>query len=370
MNKFYKKLSIIFVTVFTIMLGSFTNVLAADSNVNWKTYDDDNTIFTYENLNDWHNGDTRNFLNGGGHVTTDRSKKSSVKFNFIGTKFILKNQCYIGGRNKNINVYIDDKLYNFSAPQQLIDGHAKYYESPELTLGEHSVSIEKAEPYNDGHIFFDIVDIDGELKPYNPSINEKKFILNVEPERNNIHLNESVTANLTIDNIKEIAAEDVRIKYDNTKLKFLGIDEIDRIKLVKLDGKDGELRFILASKGADNVVNAKKALLKLKFQGIAKGEALVDVVKGRVSDGITMENDLTDDQCGQATIIIDDTVIKDVNNSGEFTLLDLAIDARHLGQDPKTLAQYNTDIVENNAIDDDDLLKIGEYMLANSNYKF
>ena len=83
-----------------------------------------------------------------------------------------------------------------------------------------------------------------------------------------------------------------------------------------------------------------------------------------------MEKDLIDDECGQATIIIDDLVVEDdVNHSGEFTLLDLAIDARHLGEDPKTLPQYNTDQVVNGAIDDDDLLKIGEYMLANPNYK-
>ncbi|WML33214.1 Ig-like domain-containing protein [Clostridium sp. OS1-26] len=201
-----------------------------------------------------------------------------------------------------------------------------------------------------------------------PTTTSSGIVLNIEPEKTKIKTTETVSANLVIDNIKEIAAEDVRIKYDNTKLEFLGMDEVDGIKLVKNDTQPGELRVIVASKGADNVVNAKKALLKLNFKGIAAGEALVDVIKGRVSDGITMEKDLTDAECGQATITIED--LKDVNNSGEFTLLDLAIDARHLGKDPKTLTQYNTDIVENNAIDDDDLLKIGEYMLANPNYKF
>jgi len=85
---------------------------------------------------------------------------------------------------------------------------------------------------------------------------------------------------------------------------------------------------------------------------------------------VEMEKDLVDDECGQATIIIDDVVADDVNRSGEFTLLDLAIDGRHLGEDPKTLPQYNTDQVINGAIDKADLIKIGEYMLANPNYKF
>ncbi|OOM77481.1 hypothetical protein CLPUN_22620 [Clostridium puniceum] len=145
------------------------------------------------------------------------------------------------------------------------------------------------------------------------------------------------------------------------------MNEIDGIKLVKPVYKDGELRFILANKGTANITNAKKVLLTLKFQGIASGDALVDITKGKVSDGITMEKDLTDAECGQAIIKIDNTVLKDVNNTGEFTLLDLAIDARHLGEDPTTLTQYNTDQVINGKIDDDDLIKISEYMLANPN---
>lgn len=208
------------------------------------------------------------------------------------------------------------------------------------------------------------------LENANTSQPSQGTILNIEPEKSKIKLNETVSANLTIDNIKDIAAEDVRIKYDNTKLQFLGSTEVDGIKLVKNEQKDGELRFIVASKGVTNVVQAKKVLLKLNFKGIAAGDALVDVTKGRVSDGITMEKDLTDDQCGQATITIDNEALVDVNKDGQFTLLDLAIDGRHYSEDPASLPQYNTDIVVNKAIDDDDLTKIGEYMLANPNYKF
>ncbi|WP_077846613.1 Ig-like domain-containing protein, partial [Clostridium puniceum] len=51
-------------------------------------------------------------------------------------------------------------------------------------------------------------------------------VLSIEPENPKIHLKERVLTNLVIDNIKEIAAEEVKIKYDNTKLKFLGVNEI------------------------------------------------------------------------------------------------------------------------------------------------
>lgn len=197
-----------------------------------------------------------------------------------------------------------------------------------------------------------------------------KVVLDVEPVKENIKLYEEVTADLTINNINQISAEDVKIKYDNEKLKFIGFEEVDGIKLVKdiQDDKNGVIRVILASKGESNIVNSKKALLKLKFKGIKQGEAIVDVTKGRVSDGIEMERDLTDEQCDEGKIIIEE--IKDVNNSGEFTLLDLAIDARYLGKNPNApeLSKYNTDISINNVIDEDDLLEIGNLIIDNLNY--
>ncbi|AGF59568.1 uncharacterized protein YjdB [Clostridium saccharoperbutylacetonicum] len=199
---------------------------------------------------------------------------------------------------------------------------------------------------------------------------KRDIILDIEPKKDKIHIKENVIANLVIENITEIAAEDALIKYDNTKLKFIGTNEVEGIKLIKLDQDDNELRIITASEGLEGIANAKRVLLKLYFQGIASGEALVDIIKGKVSDGIQMEKDLTYDECGEATITIDDIVIPDdVNRSGEFTLLDLAIDARHLGENPNSLPQYVTDQVINGAIDNDDLLKIGEYMLNNLNYK-
>lgn len=201
--------------------------------------------------------------------------------------------------------------------------------------------------------------------------NNSKTVLDIEPIKEKIKLNEEVTTDLTINNITQIAAEDVRIKYDTQKLKFIGFEEIDGIKLVKdiKNDKNGELRVILASKGESNIVNAKKILLKVKFKGINKGEAIVDVTKGRVSDGIEMEKDLTEEQCDQGKIIIEE--LKDVNGNGEFTLLDLAIDARNFKKDPKSkeLSKFNTDIAINNAIDESDLLEIGKLMIDNPNYE-
>lgn len=204
-------------------------------------------------------------------------------------------------------------------------------------------------------------------------VSDVSAILEIEPEKYEIYLNEQITADLTINNINEIAAEDIKVKYDNEKLNFLGFNEIDGIKLVKSieNNSDGELRLILASQGEANIISSKKSLVQLNFEGIQTGQALVDITNGRVSDGIEMEKGLEDEECGQAFILIKEANLTDVNNSGEFTLLDLGIDARHLGKDPSLdeLSKYNTDISVNNAIDDDDLLEIGRLMLENTNYQ-
>ncbi|MEJ4023233.1 cohesin domain-containing protein [Clostridioides difficile] len=199
---------------------------------------------------------------------------------------------------------------------------------------------------------------------------DTKIVLDVEPSKEKIKLRENITVDLTIDNISNITAEDIRIKYDNEKLSFTDFEEIEGFKLVKdiQNHENGELRLILASKGKENIVNSKKILLRLKFKGIKSGEALIDIIKGRVSDGINMEKDLIDKQCNKCTVIIEE--IKDVNNSGEFTLLDLGIDARYFNENPNSpeLSKYNTDISINGSIDISDLFEIVELILENYDY--
>lgn len=204
-------------------------------------------------------------------------------------------------------------------------------------------------------------------------VKDSGYIFDLEPKEQEAELNTQVVTELTINNVTQIAAEDVYIEYDNEKLEYVGFEEVEGIKLVYANEEAGVLRFILASKGEANIVMQKKYLLKIKFKTIETGEALVDVTKGRITDGIEMEENVADELCGECTIIITKPAIPDdVNHSGEFTLLDLGIDGRNLGKDPASeeLSSYNTDIVVNNAIDEEDLLQIGSYILKNPKYSF
>lgn len=333
----------------------------------WKRYDDSDSNITYEGQ--FTTANIASLYNGSWKWGWCNDQK--IKFSFSGSK--LRLYSFIdGNKTSNISILIDGVEETFS--EAVGSGYQTLvYEKNDLGSGNHNVEI--AFPQNSGkNAGLDAIDIDenGELGPYNEVNNDS--VLYIEPEKEKIEVSETVIANLVIDNISEIVAEDIKIDYDETKLEYLGFEELDEMKLVKLidETSDGKLRVIIASKGEANIVSDKKVLLKLKFRGIASGVALVDVTNGRVTDGIEMEKDLTDEECGQGQIIIEEVVqvVEDVNKNGEFTLLDLGIDARHFSKDPSAteLANYNTDIVVNNAIDDADLLEIARLILENTNY--
>ena len=191
-------------------------------------------------------------------------------------------------------------------------------------------------------------------------------ILDVEPNMNKVHLAENVVVDLTMDNIKNIGGTDVRIKYDDSKLEFLGFDEVVGIKFFKQKAENGEMRLTLFSDGLDNFVNDKKTLLKLNFKPIAAGDALIDITKGRISDGITLEKDLRAAECGETTINIVNRKLKD-----KFTLLDVTMVSRHIGEDPeKLLPDMDLDLNLDGKIDQADVDKAYALMMANKDYDF
>jgi hypothetical protein len=299
-------------------------------------------------------------------------ENQTLKFKFKGTKirFITLYKLF---QVKGTKILIDGVEQNLP-DENSIKYHGNstlFYERTDLDDKVHEVTVtsgKKSEKWS-WTLYIEHIHINhgGQLLPYDYV---DKTVLDITPEKYTINLNETLTTDLVINNITNIAAEDIYISYDKTKLEYVGMEEIPGIMLIHShnDSAKGELRLILASQGEANIINTKKILLKLKFKGIATGDGLIDITKAKVTDGISLEKNLKAEACGQATITI--VAPKDVNRSGAFTLIDLGIDARHFGKDPKSaeLSAYETDIVVNNAIDKDDLLKISQEMLANSSY--
>ncbi len=180
---------------------------------------------------------------------------------------------------------------------------------------------------------------------------------------------DEIAANVVIHNATNICAEDINLTFDTTKLDFISAENADGMKIYKEDSTtSGSIRFITASLGKQNAANGDKVLLKLKFRAKAVGEAKIDIVKGRIADNSTLEVDVNQANCGEKTVLIEAN--KDVNRSGEFTLLDLGIDAWYYGDSVTATdtTKYDTDVVENQMIDDADLTEIVKLILQNKNY--
>ena len=182
-------------------------------------------------------------------------------------------------------------------------------------------------------------------------------------------LGTEITANIIIHNATNICAEDLKIAYDTSKLQFISSENADGLKIYKEDDiAAGIKRYITACLGKANAANGDKILLKMKFKAIAAGEAKIDVVYGRIADNATVEMDVSQENCGEKTVLI--VGGKDVNRTGEYTLLDLGIDAWYYGDavENTDTSKYDADQVINGTIDDDDLTEIVTQILGNTNY--
>ncbi len=185
----------------------------------------------------------------------------------------------------------------------------------------------------------------------------------------NLKLGEEFTANIVLNNAVNICAEDIKITYDATLFEYIGTEAIQGLKIYKEENQEiGTLRFIIASKGREYALNGQNALLKLKFKAKKLGKGIISVVKGRIADNGTVEMDVATENCGNKSITVLGT--KDVNRSGEFTLLDLAIDAWYFGYNAADTdtSKFDADVITDGVIDDADLSAIVEQMLNNPGY--
>ena len=181
-------------------------------------------------------------------------------------------------------------------------------------------------------------------------------------------IGDEFTTDIAIHNVTNICAEDIKITYDSNLFEYVGATAQTGLKIYKEDSSTpGTVRFIVACQGKDNVATGDKNLIQLKFKAKSRGVGKVDIIKGRIADNATLEMDVADENCGEATIEIGG---KDVNRTDSFTLLDLGIDAYYFGfnaADTDT-TKYDADLDSNGKIDDGDLTSITESILLNKDY--
>ncbi len=191
-------------------------------------------------------------------------------------------------------------------------------------------------------------------------------ILNVESNMNRVHLEENFVVDLTIDHVTNIGAVDVRLKYDDSKLKLLSIDKTPGVIFFTQKESNDVLRFTFVSLGDSNFINNKQTLLKLNFTGTAAGDALIDIIPSVVTSEKHPERFLREAECGETTINICDRKLRT-----DITLADLAMIGKHLGEDPeKLLPDIDVDFNLDGKIDEADIEKAYNIMINNPNYKY
>jgi hypothetical protein len=210
--------------------------------------------------------------------------------------------------------------------------------------------------------------MDGLLSPQETNTNYQDSIVYTSTTRSAVNVSTKFSVDLYSNSQSEVAAEDITIKYDNTKLKFLGLSNLaDGSEILDSEyttTTPSAVRLIIISDGEYNVIKTNENLLKLNFQAVTTGCAVVYTGNCKISDGISTEKSLNSSEMGGCVI----NVRCDVDGDGQFTLLDVAIIARHLGEKDGDSPQYTMDLVPDGVIDKKDLEKAKECLLNNSNY--
>lgn len=356
-----KEKSLRSVVVFFVMMVMFTSAIFADAQWDEFTYKDPNITYVGSG---W-------YVGGHGH-TPDRTIKVSLvtgseyRFNFTGTGIkILSPSDYDLSSILILDGAIEIK------PSRGNGNFSVAYEITGLENREHSIKVINGSKGAINAISPTRIHLQkGEkLLPYNEKTATPQKILTFETENNTKRVNEIFNLDMYMQNIKEIAAEDILIHYDPEYLSFEGFKEKDGIKIVYSNTQKGEIRVVMASLGEKNVINTKTMLANINFKALKKGETTVSYNKAKVTDGLTYEKPLKAEELGDILLYIKEPLFLDVNKSGKYTLLDLGILARHFNALlPNDL--YILDQFEDGKVDDLDLIEVYKRILENPEYTF
>lgn len=236
-----------------------------------------------------------------------------------------------------------------------------------VSNGDHADDIEIKARFKSSDFKYTIpkgfLPLDGSIQ------NSSDEMITLESSINEIKIGQEFEVDVVLNNGVNICAEDILISYDKNLFEYQGYEDNEGFKVYKEIASDLGIRFITVSKGKVNAINGKKAFVKLKFRAKQQGTGMIDVMTARIADNGNFEKDLQSEFCGDKLINVSGN--KDVNRTGTFTLLDLAIDAWYYGTKAEDTdsAKFDCDVVINGNIDDSDLMAIVTAMLQNDTYK-
>lgn len=326
---------------------------------NWTRYENIDKNISYIGLT-W-------FYNNGYDTLTTNEKNAKIQFSFTGTSLRILGYCY-GNRDSHTIMIDNNIVQNYennltSSPNTLI------FEKTGLENKKHFVEII---PNNKNvHFGIDAIDLPtGEkLLPYDNTTVTTAASLDMKASKDKVRVGEVFTVDAMLKNVSNVYATDFKVNYNNTLFEFAGYEEVPGYKVYNKPVDDnGNIRFIVASQGKTFPMNNEVNVVKLKFRAKSPGLGKVDALKGRLAD-TEKEFDLDELNCLEDEILVE--AAKDVNRTGEYTLLDLSIDAYYFGMDSKDTdkTKHDADQDLNEKVDDVDLTIIVNQILENKNYK-
>lgn len=200
---------------------------------------------------------------------------------------------------------------------------------------------------------------------------ENKIYFSDDYDGKTVTKDETIRIPINLSTIKDYYALDSSIKYDKTKLEFIGYSINGNYKDCYADSSDvNMLRFILASKGKKYPIKTSDdPIIYLNFKCIATGDTNVIITSttlANLDEEITIKTDNLD----KTTIHITNSSSSsknDINRDGKFSLIDLAVDAYYYGVDAVETdkTKYDADIIPDGKIDDLDLMEITKNIINN-----
>ncbi|NFN94557.1 DUF11 domain-containing protein [Clostridium botulinum] len=244
MNKYFKKLSIMFVMLVAIMgVGIFQNGIIANAATvgdqllqpedGWTRYSYDSKEITYDGTGWFY--DYRWAYN---YQQTYQTSGAKIKFNFTGTKLRILSS-YWDTFTGDADIIIDGKYtekYIVYDNGKCVSAPKLVYEKLALTNGEHSVEIIN----NTGaYLPINSIDIDGKLLPHNENI-ENQFI---SLDKSSLSLKEGSSDKLT----ETTTPSAVNIDWSSSDETVATVDSNGNVKAIR----EGQATMTAQIKGTD-----------------------------------------------------------------------------------------------------------------------